>query len=177
MGRQSPSTQTRSDSGNGVLFDWDQGLMWSRQTCGTCVDWFGALEWVNRQNALRHCGFNDWRLPNSCELASLEIGHLALPDELVPAITTRTHDHDPETPAVPFRRLRSVTTHGGLSKLVETDGRNAASITEAVFRSPVGVGGGFRATPTIFPEPHLLTARITRFYHHVPMVRTPLHWA
>ncbi len=151
--------------------------MWSRRTCGACMDWFAALDWVNRQNALYHCGFSDWRLPNSCELTSLSAGHLALLDEIVPTIETRAQDCEPGNSPVSPRKLRSVTTHNGLSKRVEADGRNVASTTEPELRSLVGVGGGFRATSAIYPGSDPMTSRITRFYRHVPMVRNPQHRA
>lgn len=59
------------DNSDGTISDRATGLMWAQNDNGDGIDWRNALAWVQQQNALNYCGYNDWRLPNAKELQSI----------------------------------------------------------------------------------------------------------
>ena len=59
---------------NGTITDMSTGLVWEKKTAANQFDaylWDEAFEYVAGLNALRFGGYDDWRLPNLRELASL----------------------------------------------------------------------------------------------------------
>jgi len=67
-----------ADEGNGTIRDKRAGLTWEKLSDdGTIHDrnnvytWQEALERIDSLNAMSFAGFDDWRLPNSAELATL----------------------------------------------------------------------------------------------------------
>lgn len=101
------------DNDDGTVTDTRTGLMWDRCVATqewdgtTCQggapsgsNWLPGLNLVQSLNASDHRGFDDWRLPNVKELAS--IADLALRD---PAIDTAVFPNNP-----PFTQLWSSTT-------------------------------------------------------------------
>lgn len=73
------------DNGNGTVTHTKTGLMWKRcaegetwsQAAGVCngtasiMNWQAALQQAQTVNSAAFAGFNDWRLPNIKELASI----------------------------------------------------------------------------------------------------------
>lgn len=59
------------DNSDGTITDRATGLMWSRADSKTGMNWKAALAWVQRKNAQRYLGHNNWRLPNAKELESI----------------------------------------------------------------------------------------------------------
>jgi len=66
-------------NGDGTVTDRATGLMWSRDDSGRGLDWREALAWVQRKNAERYLGHDDWRLPGVKELQSI-IDYARSPD-------------------------------------------------------------------------------------------------
>ena len=59
---------------NGTITDQSTGLVWEKKTAANQFDaylWDEAFEYVAGLNAVRFGGYDDWRLPNIRELASL----------------------------------------------------------------------------------------------------------
>ena len=59
------------DNGDGTVSDRATGLMWSKADSGAGMNWPDALAWVQKKNAEKFPGHNDWRLPGVKELQSL----------------------------------------------------------------------------------------------------------
>jgi len=59
------------DNGDGTVSDRATGLTWSKADSGAGLNWQQALAWVQQQNARKHLGHGDWRLPNAKELQSI----------------------------------------------------------------------------------------------------------
>ncbi len=58
----------RFRTGDGVVEDTRTGLMWAASDNGGDIDWYGALGYCNEY---RGGGYDDWRLPDIKELATL----------------------------------------------------------------------------------------------------------
>ena len=58
----------RFQAGDGVVVDTQTGLMWATQDNGGNIDWYGALGYCRDY---RGGGYDDWRLPDIKELATL----------------------------------------------------------------------------------------------------------
>lgn len=59
------------DNGDGTVSDRATGLTWAKADSGAVLNWQQALAWVQQQNARKHLGHGDWRLPNIKELQSI----------------------------------------------------------------------------------------------------------
>jgi hypothetical protein len=90
--------------------------MWSTADSGQGMNWQDALAWVQKKNAEKFLGHDDWRLPSVKELQSI-VDYTRSPDTTrspaidpvfnCTAITNEAHHAD-----YPF--YWSATTHGGL---------------------------------------------------------------
>jgi hypothetical protein len=88
------------DDGDGTVTDRATGLVWARADSGEGMDWPHALAWVQKKNADKHLGHDDWRLPNVKELQSI-VDYARSPD------TT-------ESPAIdPVFGCTAITNEGG----------------------------------------------------------------
>jgi hypothetical protein len=104
------------DNRDGTVTDVATGLMWSKSDSGRGMNWQDALAWVQKENAVRALGHNDWRLPNVKELQSI-VDYSRSPD------TTRSAAIDPvfnctaitnENRQADYPFYWSSTTHAGL---------------------------------------------------------------
>ncbi len=59
------------DNRDGTITDGATALMWSKSDSGQGYNWQDALAWVQRKNAEKFLGHDDWRLPSVKELQSL----------------------------------------------------------------------------------------------------------
>jgi hypothetical protein len=59
------------DNGNGTVTDRATGLMWSKTDSGKGMNWQDALAWVQKKNAEKYLGHNDWRMPGVKELQGI----------------------------------------------------------------------------------------------------------
>jgi hypothetical protein len=59
------------DNNDGTITDRATGLMWSRADNGKGMNWQDALAWVQKKNAEKYLGHNDWRMPSVKELQSI----------------------------------------------------------------------------------------------------------
>lgn len=59
------------DNGDGTITDRATGLIWPKADSGAGLNWESALAWVQKKNAEKYLGHNDWRLPNAKELLSI----------------------------------------------------------------------------------------------------------
>ena len=76
------------DNGDGTITDLATGLMWSRADSGKGMNWQNALAWVQKINADKFLGHDDWRMPGVKELQSI-VDYTHSPD------TTRSPAIDP----------------------------------------------------------------------------------
>jgi len=60
-----------TDNNDGTITDSVTELMWSKDDCGTGLNWEEALDWIYQKNQENYLGYNDWRLPNAKELQSI----------------------------------------------------------------------------------------------------------
>ncbi|MEI8386252.1 MAG: DUF1566 domain-containing protein [Verrucomicrobiota bacterium] len=104
------------DNGDGTVTDRATGLMWSKADSGAGMNWRDALAWVQKMNAEKFLGRDDWRLPDVKELQSI-VDYTRSPD------TTRSAAIDPvfrcttttnEDGKADFPFYWSATTHAGL---------------------------------------------------------------
>ena len=59
------------DNTDGTITDRATGLIWSKADSGKGMNWQEALAWVQKKNAGKYLGHNDWRLPSIKELQSI----------------------------------------------------------------------------------------------------------
>ena len=104
------------DNGDGTVTDRATGLIWAKTDSGRGMNWREALDWVQKMNAEKFLGHDDWRLPDVKELQSI-VDYSRSPD------TTRSAAIDPvfkcttitnEDGKADFPFYWSATTHGGL---------------------------------------------------------------
>ena len=104
------------DNGDGTVTDRATGLTWSKADSGKGMNWQDALAWVQKQNAEKHLGHNDWRLPSVKELQSIvdytrspETSGSAAIDRVFTCSAITNESHQPDFPF-----YWSSTTHAGL---------------------------------------------------------------
>jgi hypothetical protein len=104
------------DNGDGTITDRATSLIWSKADSGQGLNWQDALAWVQRKNADRFLGHDDWRLPSVKELQSIA-DYTRSPDTshspaIDPVFTCTTITNEAHQADYPF--YWSATTHGGL---------------------------------------------------------------
>ena len=114
-GNPAYGTNDFHDNGDGTIADRATGLTWAKADSGKGMNWQDALAWVQKKNAEKFLGHDDWRMPSVKELQSL-VDYTRSPDTthspaIAPvfhctAITNEAHEAD-----YPF--YWSGTTHGG----------------------------------------------------------------
>jgi hypothetical protein len=130
------------DNGDGTITDRATGLMWSKAESGQGMNWQDALAWVQKKNAEKFLGHDDWRLPSVKELQSI-VDYTRSPDTthspaIDPVFNCTTITNDAHQADYPF--YWSATTHagfmGGGAAMYVAFGRAAG------WMSPRGMAGG-----------------------------------
>ena len=130
------------DNADGTITDRATGLMWSKADSGQGMNWQDALAWVQKKNAERFLGHDDWRLPSVKELQSI-VDYTRSPDTthspaIDPLFTCTTITNSAHQDDYPF--YWSATTHagflGGGAAMYVAFGRAAG------WMSPRGMAGG-----------------------------------
>ncbi len=130
------------DNGDGTIPDRATGLTWSRPDSGQAMNWQDALAWVQKKNAERFLGHDDWRLPSVKELQSI-VDYTRSPDTsqspaIDPVFTCTTITNEAHQVDYPF--YWSATTHAGMrgggAAMYVAFGRAAG------WMSPRGMAGG-----------------------------------
>jgi len=152
------------DNNDGTVSDRASGLMWSKSDSGEGMNWQAALAWVQKKNAGKFLGHDDWRLPSVKELESIvdysrspETTHSPAIDPLFNCTSFTNEAHQTEYPF-----YWSATTHagflGGSAAMYVAFGRAAGWMSaramaggpperRAGFGPPPGQGGPPGATP------------------------------
>jgi hypothetical protein len=130
------------DNGDGTIADRSTGLVWSKADGGQGMNWQDALAWVQKKNAEKSLGHDDWRLPSVKELQSI-VDYTRSPDTshspaIDPVFNCTTITNDAHQADYPF--YWSATTHagfhGGGAAMYVAFGRAAG------WMSPRGMAGG-----------------------------------
>jgi hypothetical protein len=103
------------DNGDGTVTDLATTLTWSKADSGQGMNWQDALAWVQKKNAEKFLGHDDWRLPSVKELQSI-VDYTRSPDTthspaIDPAFNCTTITNEAHQADYPF--YWSATTHGG----------------------------------------------------------------
>ena len=103
------------DNGDGTITDRATGLMWSKADSGQGMNWQDALAWVQKKNAEKFLGHDDWRLPSVKELQSI-VDYTRSPDTthspaIDPIFNCTTITNEAHQADYPF--YWSATTHAG----------------------------------------------------------------
>jgi hypothetical protein len=103
------------DNTDGTITDHATGLMWSKSDSGQGMNWQDALAWVQKKNAEKFLGHNDWRLPSVKELQSI-VDYTRSPDTthspaIDPVFNCTTFTNEAHQAEYPF--YWSATTHAG----------------------------------------------------------------
>ena len=104
------------DNGDGTITDRATGLAWSKADSGQGMNWQDALAWVQKKNAEKYLGHDDWRMPSVKELQSI-VDYTRSPDTsqspaIDPVFTCTTITNEAHQADYPF--YWSATTHAGL---------------------------------------------------------------
>ena len=104
------------DNGDGTLTDRATGLTWSKADSGHAMSWQDALAWVQKKNAEKFLGHDDWHLPSVKELQSI-VDYTCSPDTsqspaIDPIFTCSVITNEAHQADYPF--YWSATTHAGL---------------------------------------------------------------
>jgi len=104
------------DNGDGTIIDRATGLTWSKADNGQAMNWQDALAWVQKKNAEKFLGHDDWRLPSVKELQSI-VDYTRSPDTsqspaIDPNFTCSVITNEAFQVDYPF--YWSATTHAGL---------------------------------------------------------------
>ncbi|MGA2543225.1 MAG: DUF1566 domain-containing protein [Verrucomicrobiota bacterium] len=159
------------DNADRTITDRATGLMWCKADSGQGMNWQDALAWVQKKNAEKFLGHDDWRLPSVKELQSI-VDYTRSPDTThSPAIalvfncTTITN----EAGQADFPFYWSATTHagprGGGAAMYVAFGRAAGWMSQQAFaggppdrRGGPGSQGGFHLLPPLAREQLNLTS-------------------
>ncbi|MGO9537422.1 MAG: DUF1566 domain-containing protein, partial [Limisphaerales bacterium] len=142
------------DNGDGTIMDRATGLMWSKSDSGQGVNWQDALAWVQKKNAEKFLGHDDWRLPSVKELQSI-VDYTRSPDTthspaIDPMFNCTTITNEAHQADYPF--YWSATTHagfhGGGAAMYVAFGRAAGWMSpRAMAGGPPERSGGFGPGP------------------------------
>ncbi|MCX5632359.1 MAG: DUF1566 domain-containing protein [Phycisphaerae bacterium] len=103
------------DNTDGTITDLATGLIWSKADSGKGMNWQDALAWVQKKNAEKYLGYNNWRMPSVKELQSI-VDYTRSPDTTQSAAINPLFDctqitNEGGKSDYPF--YWSGTTHGG----------------------------------------------------------------
>lgn len=103
------------DNGDRTITDHATGLMWSKADSGQGMNWQDSLSWVQKKNAEKFLGHDDWRLPSIKELQSI-VDYTRSPDTthspaIDPVFNCTTITNEGGQDDYPF--YWSATTHAG----------------------------------------------------------------
>lgn len=142
------------DNRDGTITDRATALMWSKADNGRGMNWQDALAWVQKQNAAKFLGHDDWRLPSVKELQSI-VDYSRSPDTsrspaIDPVFACTTITNEAHQADYPF--YWSATTHagfrGGDAAMYVAFGRAAGWMSpRAMAGGPPGRGGRFGPGP------------------------------
>jgi len=130
------------DNADGTITDRATGLVWSKADSGQGMNWQDALAWVQKKNAEKFLGHEDWRMPSVKELQSI-VDYTRSPDTshspaMDPVFTCTVITNEARQSDYPF--YWSATTHGGFmgggAAMYVAFGRAAG------WMSPRGMAGG-----------------------------------
>ena len=104
------------DNGDGTIGDRATGLAWSKTDSGQGMNWQDALACVQKKNAEKFLGHDDWRMPSVKELQSI-VDYTRSPDTsqspaIDPIFSCTTITNEAHQADYPF--YWSATTHAGL---------------------------------------------------------------
>ncbi|MFI5381061.1 MAG: DUF1566 domain-containing protein, partial [Tepidisphaerales bacterium] len=168
------------DNGDKTISDRATGLMWAREDSGKAMKWEEGLAWVQKKNAEKYLGHDDWRMPTAKELHSI-VDYTRSPD------TTSSAAIDPlfactritnEAGQADYACYWSGTTHGAAG------GR--AAVYVAFGRAMGYMGGAWRdvhgagaqrsdpkaGDPANFPEGRGPQGDAIRIFNYVRPVRS-----
>ncbi len=105
------------DNKDGTVTDKATGRMWSKADSGKGMNWKEALAWVQKLNAEKYLGYNDWRMPDIKELQSI-VDYTRSPDTsdspaIDPVFNCTKFTNEGGKPDYPF--YWSSTTHAGFN--------------------------------------------------------------
>ena len=163
------------DNGDGTITDRATGLIWSKSDSGKGMNWQEALAWVQRKNAEKFLGHDDWRLPSVKELQSI-VDYTRSPDTtqspaIDPLFNCTSFDNEAHQTDYPF--YWSATTHaggmGGGAAMYLAFGRAAGWMSpRGMAGGPPEPGGGFGPGPGDGGPPGAgLQAGTSGEYHYV----------
>ena len=155
------------DNCDGIITDRATGLMWSKTDSGKGMNWQDALAWVQKKNAEKFLGHDDWRLPSVKELQSI-VDYMRSPDTthspaIDPLFNCATFTNEAHQADYPF--YWSATTHagfmGGGAAMYVAFGRAAGWMSPRAFaggpperrRGPPSQLGDFRGGGPVPGEP------------------------
>lgn len=130
------------DNSDGTITDRETDLMWSKSDSGQGMNWQDALAWVQKKNAEKYLGHDDWRLPSVKELQSIvdytrspDTTHSAAIDPIFNCTTITNEVHQPDYPFY-WSATTHAGFHGGGAAMYVAFGRAAG------WMSPRGLAGG-----------------------------------
>ena len=155
------------DNGDGTITDRATGLMWSKADSGKGMNWQDALAWVQKKNAEKYLGHNDWRLPSVKELQSI-VDYTRSPDTthspaIDPVFTCTTITNEVGQADYPFywsarptpahgwrgRDVCGFRSGGGLDVAARPGGRTARAARRFRTAGPGGPPGAARRAKTL----------------------------
>ena len=176
------------DNGDDTVTDRATGLMWTKADSGADLNWPAALAWVQKRNAQKFLGHDDWRLPSVKELQSL-VDYSRSPDTshspaIDPVFTSTAFTNEARQVDWPF--YWSSTTHvsqrGGGAAMYVAFGRASGwmrppGMTTGELRLVDVHGAGAQRSdpktgdPKMFPYGHGPQGDVIRIYNFVRLVR------
>jgi hypothetical protein len=142
------------DNSDGTITDRATGLVWAKSDSGAGLNWSNALAWVQKQNAEKLLGHDDWRLPSVKELQSI-VDYTRSPDTThSPAIdpafncTTITNEGGKADYPCYWSATTHAGIHGGGAAMYVAFGRAAGWMSpRALAGGPPERRGGFGRGP------------------------------